>query len=284
MFRGAWEIIKTAARDFLRHDSSRMGASLAFYSVLSIAPLLVLTLVVGKTFLDEQRIREQLIAQMEQTVGRQGSEALADMLTGWKSNGGLRATLLGLATLLFGASGVFGELQYAMNTIWGVKNPDDAGWWHLVRRRFFSFLLVLGTGFLLLVSLALSAFVSGAGEYLTERWPRFEPLGALPTTLALFGVITFLFAMMFKVLPEARVPWRDVWFGALLTAGLFSVGKWLLGLYLGRSSYASAYGAAGSLVVLVVWIYYSSQILFFGAELTHAYSERRRKKTDSPLR
>ena len=283
MLRAVWQVVTSAALDFLRHDASRLGASLAFYSVLSIAPLLVLTLAVGKTFLDEAEVREQLISQMQQTVGRQGSEALADMLTSWRSTGGTRATVLGLATLLFGASGVFGELQFAMNKIWGVKVPENESWIALIKKRFFSFLLVLGTGFLLLTSLALSAFVSGAGEYLTERWPRLEPLGNMPTHLALFAIVTFLFAMMFKVLPETRVPWRDVWFGAVLTALLFSIGKWIIGLYLGRSSYASAYGAAGSLVVLVVWIYYSSQILFFGAELTHAYSTRRQAKHQALL-
>ncbi|MGC3969243.1 MAG: YhjD/YihY/BrkB family envelope integrity protein [Pirellulales bacterium] len=164
MLRAIWDVVKKAAWDFLRHDASRMGASLAFYSVLSIAPLLVLTLAVGKNFLDEQEVREQLISQMQQTVGRQGSEALADMLTSWKNDGGTRATILGLATLLFGASGVFGELQFAMNKIWDVKPPENESWWQLVKKRFLSFMLVLGTGFLLLVSLALSALIAGTGE------------------------------------------------------------------------------------------------------------------------
>ncbi len=275
VIRAVWQIVWTASLDFVRHQASRMGASLAFYSVLSLAPLLVLTLVVGGMFVNEQEIRDQLIAQMQQTVGREGSEALADMLTKRKNGGSLAATLLGIATLLFGASGVFGELQHAMNTIWGVEAQANAGWWRLIRDRFLAFVLVVGSGMLLLATLVLSTFVAGAGEYLTERWPRLEPLGNVPTMLATFGVITFLFGMMFKILPDVRIPWRDVWFGAVLTSLLFSAGKYLIGLYLGRSSYSSAYGAAGSLVVLVVWIYYSSQIIFFGAELTQAYSRWR---------
>jgi membrane protein len=191
VIRAVWQIVWTASLDFVRHQASRMGASLAFYSVLSLAPLLVLTLVVGGMFVNEQEIRDQLIAQMQQTVGREGSEALADMLTKRKNGGSLAATLLGIATLLFGASGVFGELQHAMNTIWGVEAQANAGWWRLIRDRFLAFVLVVGSGMLLLATLVLSTFVAGAGEYLTERWPRLEPLGNVPTMLATFGVITF---------------------------------------------------------------------------------------------
>ena len=273
--RFAWEVVKTAFVDFSRHAASRLGASLAFYSVLSLAPLLVLTVAVGGAFLQEYDIRERLIQELERTVGRQGSEAIADMLTTKHAAGGAWATILSIGTLLYGASNVFAELQHAMNVIWGVQAKPDAGWRDFLHDRLFSFLLVLGTGFLLLVSLVVSAMVSGAGDYIVERWPILQPLGQLPTALLTFAVVTFLFAMMFKVLPDVNVPWRDVWLGAIVTSLLFNLGKFFIGLYLGRSSYASAYGAAGSLVVLIVWIYYSSQILFFGAELTQAYSREK---------
>jgi len=274
--RFVWNILKSAVVDFSRHAASRLGASLAFYSILSLAPLLVLTVAIGGAFLNEYDIRERLIEELERTVGRQGSEALADMLTTKHAAGGTWATILSIGTLLYGASNVFAELQHAMNTIWGVQTKPDTSWREFVRDRFFSFLLVLGTGFLLLVSLVVSAMVAGAGDYLVERWPILQPFGELPTALLTFAVVTFLFAMMFKVLPDVNVPWRDVWLGAIITSILFSLGKFFIGLYLGRSSYASAYGAAGSLVVLIVWIYYSSQILFFGAELTQVYSRMRR--------
>jgi len=191
---------------------------------------------------------------------------------------GLAATFLGSVTLLFGALGVFGELQNSLNTIWEVK-PKPAkglldGVKRFVVRRLLSFTMVLGIGFLLLASLVLSAAISAFGEYVGNRWPLADFWLQLLNFVISFAVITLLFAMMFKFLPEIKIAWKDVWLGAAVTSALFSLGKFLIGLYLGRSEVGNTFGAAGSLAILLIWIYYSAQILFFGAEFTQVYANR----------
>jgi membrane protein len=253
-----------------------MGAALAFYSVLSLAPLVVIALSIVSLFFDPKTATAQFLSQMESMVGTEGAKAIQGMLeNAQEPKTGAVAAVLGIVTLLFGASGVFGQLQEAMNSIWNVPAKKSGGIWEMIRSRFLSFAMVLGTGFLLLISLLLSAVIAGVGQQLGHIWPALEPLSHLANEVATFLAVTLLFAMMFKLLPDTRVAWRDVWVGAVLTAVLFTVGKLLIGLYLGKSAVGSAYGAAGSLVVLLVWIYYSAQILFFGAELTHAIAERR---------
>ena len=272
--RDAYQVIRAAAADWVDDKASQLGASLAFYSVLSIAPLVVIALALAALVFDEGVATKQFLAQMNELVGPEGAEAIASMIeSSRKPATGIVATVLALATLLFGASGVFGQLQDAMNTIWEVPPQPKASWWALIRNRFLSFAMVLGTGFLLLVSLLLSTAVAGLGQQIGHRWPAFEPLSHIANAAATFLVVTVLFALIFKLLPDAKVAWRDVWVGALLTAILFTLGKMLIGLYLGKSAVGSSYGAAGSLVVLLVWIYYSAQILFFGAELTQAYAK-----------
>lgn len=269
-------MLREAVVDFFDHNSARLGASFAFYSILSIAPLLVFTIAIGESFLDAGEVREYLVEEVGRAAGPEAAKAVQTMLAKRKpAEGNLTATLLGLATLLFGASGAFGELQAALNAIWGVQPKPNAALWTMIRYRILSFCLVVGTGFLMLTSMVVTTIVAAAGEYMSGSWPRIEPLGQWLTTAASFVVTTLLFAMIFKILPDAKIPWRDVWSGALLTSVLFAIGKWLIGLYIAKSGLSSAYGAAGSLVVLVVWIYYSAQILFFGAELTHVYSKRR---------
>jgi membrane protein len=278
--RAAWEVVSAAAADWVDDKAAQMGAALAFYSVLSLAPLVVIALSIVSLFFDANAAGAQFMAQIESMVGAEGSKAIGGMLESaekQETTGGL-AAVLGIATLLFGASGVFGQLQEAMNTIWDVPAKKGGGIWGMIRSRFLSFTMVLGTGFLLLVSLLLSALIANVGQQVGRWWPGLEAISHLANEVATFLVITLLFAMMFKLLPDAKVAWRDVWVGALLTAVLFTVGKLLIGLYLGKSAVGSSYGAAGSLVVLLVWIYYSSQILFFGAELTHAIAERREAK------
>ncbi|MCE9605860.1 MAG: YihY/virulence factor BrkB family protein [Planctomycetia bacterium] len=272
----AWSMLKEAVVDFVDHNSTRLGASFAFYSILSLAPLLVFTIAIGETFLDADEVRKYLVDEVRRAVGNEGAKAVETMLAKRRpAEGSLLATLLGLGTLLFGASGAFGEVQAALNTIWGVQPKPNAALWTMLRYRFLSFCLVLGTGFLMLTSMVIGTIVTAAGTFVNDSWPNIQPLEHWLTMLAAFVLATLLFAMIFKILPDAKVPWRDVWSGALLTASLFTIGKFLIGLYIVKSGLSSAYGAAGSLVVLVVWIYYSAQILFFGAELTHVYSKRR---------
>lgn len=271
----AWAVLATAGSDWVEDKASRLGAALAFYSILSLAPLLVISIAVAAMFFDEAAARGELVTQMRGTVGTEGAKAIEAMLDNAdKPKTGSMAAILGVITLLFGASGVFGQLQDAMNTIWEVKPKEGRGIWGMIQDRFLSLAMVFGTGFLLLISLVLSAGISGAGGYLGNIWPGFEAFWHFAHGIVSFLIITLLFALIFKFLPDAQVSWRDVWVGAALTAALFTIGKLLIGLYLGKSAMSSAYGAAGSFVILVVWIYYSAQILFFGAEITQVFAKR----------
>jgi membrane protein len=216
-----------------------------------------------------------MVDEMGGLIGSEGEEAVEAMLdSADKPKQGTVAAVLGVITLLFGASGVFGQLQESLNTIWEVKPKPGGGIWQLIRSRFLSMAMVLGTGFLLLVSLVLSSAISGMGTYLKHQYPGLESIWHIVNFVVTIAVVTVLFALIFKFLPDAKIAWNDVWVGAVLTAILFAVGKLLIGIYLGKASIGSAYGAAGSLVVLLVWIYYSSLILFFGAELTQVYAKQ----------
>ncbi len=275
MFKESWEVLKQTSSEWLDDHAARLGAALAFYSVLSLAPLLVIVLAIAALVFGEEAARGQLVAQIEDMVGTEGARAIQEIIAhAQKPEAGILATVLGVVTLLFGAAGVFGQLQDALNTIWEIQSKPGRGIWGFLKARFFSFAMVLGTGFLLLVSLVLSAALAALGKYMTDALPGLGPVWQVVNFGVSFGVITLLFALIFKVVPDVIIAWKDVWVGAALTALLFTLGKFLLGLYLGRSSVGSAYGAAGSLVVLVVWIYYSAQILFFGAEFTQVYAKR----------
>ncbi len=272
-----FSMLREAVGDFFEDKIPQQGAALAFYSLLSIAPLLMIAIAIAALVFGEDAARGELDTQIRDMVGDQGAQAIQTILKhAHRPAAGTWATVIGIATLLFGASGVFGQLQDTMNTVWDVPPKPSSGIWDMVRSRFLSFAMVLVIGFLLLASLVLSAAISAAGKYLQEYLPGSEAWLQTGNTLASLLIITVLFALIFKVLPDAKVAWRDVWLGALLTSMLFTVGKLLIGLYLGRSGLASAYGTAGSLVILIVWVYYSSQILFFGAELTHVHASRKR--------
>jgi membrane protein len=268
-------MFKEAASDWVEDKATQQAAALTFYAVLSIAPLLVISLAVASLAFDEKAARTQMVDEMGGLTGSEGEDAVEAMLdSADKPKQGTVATVLGVITLLFGASGVFGQLQESLNTVWEVKPKPGGGIWQLIRSRFLSMAMVLGTGFLLLVSLVLSSAISGMGAYLTHQFPGLESIWHVVNFAVTIAVVTVLFALIFKFLPDAKIAWSDVWVGAVLTAILFAVGKLLIGLYLGKASIGSAYGAAGSLVVLLVWIYYSSLILFFGAELTQVYAKR----------
>ncbi len=274
MFSQPRSIFRQAFIDWLDDKAMEMGAALAFYSVLSMAPLLMIAIAIAGLVFGEEAARGEVVGQMRSLVGHEGAEAIQAMLANARKPGaGALASLFGIITLLFGASGVFGQLQEAMNVIWKVPNQKINGVVAFLNRRFLSFAMVLGTGFLLLVSLAVSAAIGAIGAQFGKLWPEWHLLLKFVNLSLSFGTITLLFAMIFRFLPDAHVSWIDVWTGALVTALLFTCGKWLIGIYLTHAAVGSAYGAAGSLVVLTLWIYYSAQILLFGAELTHVYSQ-----------
>lgn len=266
-------LLKESYSKWSDHQAPRLGAAVAFYSVLSFAPLLVLITAVIAIVFGQESAQHELVHVARQWIGDKGAETVQSLLkNAQKPASGIFATIIAFATLLFGASGVFGELHDALNVIWEVPPKTDAGVFALIKDKLFSFGMVLSVGFLLLVSLVLSAALAYIGRYLGYLVPMPAPVLEALNFLVSFVVITALFALMFKYVPNAEVSWRNVSVGALGTALLFTVGKFLLGMYLGKASVGSPYGAAGSLVAVVVWIYYSAQIFFFGAEFTHAYA------------
>lgn len=271
-----WPLLKEAASDWSHDRAPRLGAALAYYTVFSIVPLLIIIIAVIGLVFGQEAAQGAIMQQIANLVGEQSAATIKDMIQrADKPSTGILATIIAVGTALLGASGFFGELQSALNTVWGLEPKEGLGIWGYIRSRFLSMATVLGTAFLLLVSLLLTAAVSSVGKWFGGLLPLPEfVLQAINVVLS-FIVITGLFAMIFKVLPDAHVAWRDVWVGAALTAALFTVGKFALALYLGKSSPGSGYGAAGSLVILLVWVYYSAQILLYGAEFTQVYANRR---------
>lgn len=274
------ELFKTTFSQWKKRDAPRMGASLAFYTILSLAPLMIIVVAICGLLFGAERAEAQLLNQFRLMVGDDGARVVETVLqSAQKPSTGILASLIGLFTLLWGASGVLAELRTALDKLWDVELKKRAkGIWGFVRGKLLSFGMVLALGFLLLVSLAVSAGLSAFGGFSSR-------LGVLPPAaweifnfIFSLGAITVLFALIYRFLPDKRLPWRDIWRGALLTALLFTIGKTAIGLYLGKAGVGSAYGAAGSLVVLVVWIYYSAQIFFFGAMFTQVMATRRERR------
>ena len=258
-----------------RDKAPRLGAALAYYTIFSLAPLMVVVIGVASLFFGEAAARGQVVQQIQGTVGETAAKAVEEMLQNAHrggQGGSMLATLIGLATVLLGAGALFGQLQDALNTIWGVQPRGDAGYWYLVRTRFNSFAMVLGLGFLLLVSLALSAALAAFSGWLDAHLGHAAGLAAPLNLVLSLGVFTLLFMGIYKVLPDVEIGWGDVWVGATFTSLLFALGKFALGLYLGRAGATSAYGSAGALIVLLLWVYYAAQILFFGAEFTKVFA------------
>ncbi len=257
----------------------RLSAAMAFYAILSLAPLAVFAILLVGVIFGHTAAQQQIIAQMQYAIGDQGADAVRAVLQNPpKPATSLLTSIFGIATLIFGASGVFGELRDALNTMWDVKAKSGNGLLRLVRERFATFGMVLGVGFLLLVSLMLSTVTAGAGKFFAAILPVPETVVHIGNDVVSLAVIGLLFTLIFKIVPDTPIAWKDVWIGALATAFLFTIGKVLIGLYLGKAALASAYGAAGSMVAVTVWVYYSSLIFFFGAEFTHELAEG---KTDS---
>ncbi len=270
------ELFQETFSEWNKHDAQRMGAALSYYTLFSLAPLLMIAISVAGLVFGEKAAQGHIFWQIRDLLGDQGAGAVESMLASARQPAtGILASIIGLLTLFFGASGVFAELRGALNHIWDVRTPSSSGLFGLVRDRFIYFAIVLGSGFLLLVSLVLSAVLAAAGRFSSQFLPIPEPLLHIITLVISFSVITLLFALIYKILPDEQIAWQDVWIGSAVTALLFTIGKLLIGLYLGKSTVASAYGAAGSLVIVLVWVYYSAQIFYFGAEFTHVYAHRR---------
>jgi membrane protein len=267
--------LKRALVGWWNDNVPRLGASLAYYTLFALSPvLLVATAIAGLVF-GPEAVRGEIVGQIQGLVGHQGAQAVQAMLeSAARPSASIPATIIGLVTLFLGATGAFLELQTALNAIWRVKPRPGASVRDFVVQRLISFGLVVGVGFLLLVSLLVSAGLAGLSRYLGQLLPTLTALWEAANVLVSLFVITLLFAMVYKILPDVRLRWRDVWVGALVTAGFFSVGKQLIGLYLGTSSVGSSYGAAGSVVVLLIWVYYSAQVVLLGAEFTRFYVER----------
>lgn len=270
-----WEALREAAHGWIDANATRLSAALAFYTILSIAPLFVIAIAIAGAVFGDEAASGALTEQLRGLLGEAGAEvAKTAIQRADKPNAGIIATVIGVVTLLFGASGVFNELQSSLNAVWDVKPKSGRGIWAKVRDRFLSFGMVLVIGFLLLISLVLSTALNAFGGFLDGLAPGVPTLMWIANFLLSFAIVTVLFALMFKYLPDARVAWTDVWFGATVTAVLFTIGKYLIGLYLGKAGVGTPYGAAGSLVAFVVWVYYSGLIVFFGAELTQVGAKR----------
>ncbi|MCU1258023.1 MAG: ribonuclease [Bryobacterales bacterium] len=272
-----WRLLKAAAFGWNAHNAPRLGAALAYYTVLSTAPLLVLAVAIAGFVFGEQAARGELVYQMQSMVGHDVANVIQELLkSAYHPQRGILATSIGILTLLVGASAVFGELRDALNLIWGYTAPRQSDLKALLRFRLFAFAIVIAVGFLLLVSLVISAILAFVTSFLGGHTALPAYMIAAIEPLISVAVISLLFALIYKYIPDVYVRWEDVWVGSAFTAVLFTVGKVAIGVYLGRAGVGSAYGAAGSIVVLLVWVYYSSQIFFFGAEFTKVYSDWRR--------
>ncbi len=264
-------LLKVAAYAWLDNRAMRMGAALAYYSIFSIAPLVILAIAIASFVFGQHAAEHAVAGELRKTLGEQAAKAIGALVESAQASGSTTmATVLGAIMLFFGASGVFSELQDSLNTIWRVKPKPGREVWMIIRDRFLSFIMVVGAGFLLLVLLLITTVLAAMGKQLSTVLPGGIALWQGVNWLVSLAFITLVFALIYKWVPDVKVPWRDVWPGAALAGLLFVLGKYLLGLYLGLASTTSAYGAAGSLVVVLVWVYYSAQILLFGAEFTRA--------------
>jgi membrane protein len=264
-----WTIAKDAAESWSRHKDSRQGAALAYYSVFSLGPVITIAVAVAGLVFGREAVSGQVASSIKDMLGDTGAQAVQAMLAdASRPRQGILATLLGLGALLFAAIGVVIQLKDALNTVWEVEEPPGHGVWQFIRSYVISLAAVLALGFLLMVSMIITAGLAAVGKYAAPH--LHEWLLHFVTILASIGVTSLLFAMMFKWLPDAAIDWHDVWLGAVVTAVLFELGKSAIGFYIGKQGLESTYGAAASIIVVLIWVYYSSQIILMGAEITHA--------------
>lgn len=269
------DLLKETFQEWQQDKASKLAAALAYYTAFSIAPLLIITIAITAWVLGDKAAQGDIVAQLKHLIGLQGAEAIQTMIqNSRKPAEGILATIISVVILIFGATGVFSELQDSLNTIWEVAPKPGQGIFTMLRSRLLSFAMIVVIGFLMLVSLVLSAAIQGVGNFFGNSIPELIFLWEALNFIISFGVITLLFAMIYRILPDAEIAWSDVWIGSAITSILFTIGKFLIGLYLGHSSVGSTYGAAGSFVVFLLWVNYSAQILFFGAEFTQVYANK----------
>ncbi|WP_207482012.1 YihY/virulence factor BrkB family protein [Arenibaculum pallidiluteum] len=272
--RISWHILRDAARGWIDDDAMSMGAAIAFYTTFSLAPIVVLVTTLAGMVFGEAEARGALTEQLGRLVGEEPARAVEALASNASTSGnGTIAGLLGIATILVGATTVFAQLQTSLNTIWKAAPPEGSPVALLVKVRLRGLALVGAIGFLLVVSLAFSAALAAVSAWLGDMYPDIATILRTVDVLTSWAAFTALFALIYRALPDTPIAWGDIWTGSAATALLFSVGKYLIGLYLGTSGVATAYGAAGSLVLILLWVYYSSVIFLFGAEITRAYSE-----------
>ncbi|HEY9824508.1 MAG TPA: YihY/virulence factor BrkB family protein [Stenomitos sp.] len=276
------KLLKGTFAEWQKDKVPLLAASLAYYTVFSIAPLLLIAISIAGVFFGEEAVRGEIIGQIQGLVGREGASTIQSMLqnTQKPNSGGAVATIFSVVTLLLGASGVFGQLQEALNIIWEVEPKPGKNIIIFLRSRFLSLAMVLVIGFLLLVSSLLTTVLVAFTGLINRLIPGSQILGSTLEFIISFSVITLLFAAIYKVLPDVKVPWRNLWVGSAVTALLFNIGKIAIGFYLGNSNIASTYGAAGSVIIVLIWVFYSAQILLLGAEFTQVYS----KSLGAPIR
>jgi membrane protein len=280
--RATWSLAYETINEWVNDRASRKGAALAFYTVFSLAPILILSIAIAGLFFGQEAARGEIFQQVKDLLGTDAAAAIQAMIQSASRPGaGLIATLIGIVTLCVGATTALAELKDGLDQIWDAPPERTSGFWYFVRKRLLSVGLILSLGFLLLVSLVFSALVSA----MARKW---GPADATSTVLQVvnflfsFALVTLLFAMIYKILPSVRISWRDVTIGSIITAALFSVGKALIGLYLGNSAVASSYGAAGSVILVLIWVYYSAQIFLLGAEFTKVYAHRYGSRRNLP--
>jgi membrane protein len=275
-FKALLRLLKETFKEWSEDKAARLAAALAYYTIFSIAPLLIIVIAITGAVFGEDAARGEIVNQIQGLVGRDGAEFIETAIqnANQPQTGGTIASILSIVLLLVGATGLFSELQDSLNTIWDVKPKPGQGIMNIVRTRFLSFTMILGIGFLLLVSLVLSAVLSGIVTYFSGLLPGADFLWQILNFVLSFAITTVLFGLIFKVLPDVKITWNDVFIGAVITSFLFSIGRFVLGEYLGNTSFGSAYGAAGSLVVILAWVNYAAQILFFGAEFTQVYARK----------
>ena len=273
--RGAYRVLSDSLKAWIDHRGASKGAALAFYTLFSMTPILVLAIAVAGHFFGAEAAQGEIIAQLQGLVGPNGAQAIQALLAAARNPAsGLVATIVSSVLLLVGATSVFAELKDSLDELWDIEQPLQSGIMALVRTRLLSFGLILVLAFLLLISLIVSAALAVLERYAGGIWSSSVTALSIQSSLLSFSVIACLFAVIYKMLPNVVLSWRDVWIGAVVTAALFSLGKYAIGLYLGNNAVASSFGAAGSVIALLLWVYYSAQIFFLGAEFTRQYALR----------
>jgi membrane protein len=272
--KSIWQFLKTTINEWSEAEPFQLAAALSYYTLFSLAPLLLIAIGVAGFVFGREAAQNQIVETLQGMIGEDSAKTVQEMIqaSNEKPKTGMISTIIGFGALLFGAGGVVGQLQTSLNKMWEVTPKPGQGIWWFLRQRFFSFAMVLAIGFLLLVSLVVTAVLSSFTGMLRSLLGDATLIAHVVDILVSFGFVTLLFALIYKYVPDVEIEWRDVWVGAALTAILFTVGKYIIGLYIGTSGVSSTFGAAGSLITILVWVYYSSLIFFLGAEFTRVYA------------